>query len=102
MAKKHVVEIFELSDEDAFAFLKDVMVTAKALKEITGAEKINYEIHGNTVPHLHLHLFPRCLNGDRFSDGPINPRDTEPPVYSGDEFLKFVEAMKEKLSSALP
>lgn len=20
---------------------------------------MNYEIHGNTIPHLHLHLFPR-------------------------------------------
>jgi diadenosine tetraphosphate (Ap4A) HIT family hydrolase len=35
--------------------------------------KINYEIHGNTVPHLHVHIFPRH-EGDPFVGGPIDPR----------------------------
>ncbi|PNX50357.1 MAG: hypothetical protein BV458_13375, partial [Thermoplasmata archaeon M9B2D] len=97
MSKKHAVELYDLSDEEAFSFLKDVMVTARALKEVTGATKINYQIHGNTVPHLHLHLFPRYLVGDRFSDGVIDPRIVEPPVYSGNEFHEFIEAMRENL-----
>ena len=86
-----------MSDEDAFAFLKDVMRVAKALKEVTGAAKINYEIHGNTIPHLHMHLFPRYLEGDRFGDGPMNPREIEPPVYEEGEFEKFIQDMREKL-----
>lgn len=102
MSKKHVVEIFELSDDDAFLFLQDVMKTAKALKEVTGADKLNYEIHGNTIPHLHLHLFPRYFNDDRFKDGPIDPRVIEPAVYSEDEFVDFIEKMRESLSSVLP
>ena len=97
MSKKHVVEIFELSDAEAFAFLKDVMSAAKALKEVTGAAKINYEIHGNTVPHLHIHLFPRYLEGDRFGDGIINPRDIEPSVYKEDKFELFVKKMRDAL-----
>ncbi|MFX1368542.1 MAG: HIT family protein [Promethearchaeota archaeon] len=101
MSKKHAVELFDLSDDEVLAFMKDVMVTAKALKEITGAAKINYEIHGNTVPHLHLHLFPRYLEGDRFNDGPINPREIEPPAYDGHEFSKFVHLMRERLSTTL-
>ena len=24
---------------------------------------MNYEIHGNTIPHLHLHLYPRTAEG---------------------------------------
>jgi diadenosine tetraphosphate (Ap4A) HIT family hydrolase len=92
----------ELSDEDTFAFLKDIMIAIRALKEVSGATKINYEIHGNAVPHLHLYLFPRYPNGDRFSDSVIDSRDTDPPVYSGNEFHEFVEAMKERISNALP
>jgi diadenosine tetraphosphate (Ap4A) HIT family hydrolase len=23
---------------------------------------MNYEIHGNTIPHLHMHLFPRSAD----------------------------------------
>jgi diadenosine tetraphosphate (Ap4A) HIT family hydrolase len=25
--------------------------------------KLNYEIHGNTIPHLHMHLYPRSKVG---------------------------------------
>jgi diadenosine tetraphosphate (Ap4A) HIT family hydrolase len=32
---------------------------------------MNYEIHGNTIPHLHVHLFLR-YKGDPFEGGPIN------------------------------
>jgi diadenosine tetraphosphate (Ap4A) HIT family hydrolase len=35
--------------------------------------KMNYEIHGNTLPHLHLHLFPRHPD-DPCVGGPIDPR----------------------------
>jgi len=34
---------------------------------------MNYEIHGNTIPHLHLHLFPRFA-GDPFEGRPIDGR----------------------------
>ena len=98
LSKTHAVELYDLSDEDAFAFLQDVMMTARALKTVTGAAKINYEIHGNTVPHLHLHLFPRYLENDRFQDGPIDPRIIEPSVYKDNEFDLFISAMKKLLS----
>jgi len=38
--------------------------------------KMNYEIHGNTLPHLHLHLFPRQPT-DPFVGGPVDPRKVE-------------------------
>jgi diadenosine tetraphosphate (Ap4A) HIT family hydrolase len=36
---------------------------------------MNYEIHGNTLPHLYLHLFPRHSD-DPFVGGPVDPRRT--------------------------
>lgn len=41
-----------------------------------GPQKLKYEIHGNTIPHLHLHLCPRNA-GDRFEGRPIDRRETE-------------------------
>ncbi len=32
---------------------------SKALAAVTGAVKLIYEIHGNSLPHLHMHFFPR-------------------------------------------
>ncbi len=59
ITKEHYVELFDLDEETLLGFMKEVQVAARVLKEVTGAFKINYELHGNTAPHLHLHLFPR-------------------------------------------
>ena len=49
------------------------LLVAEAAGRATGAAKLNYEIPGNTIPHLHMHLFPR-FRGDPFADGPIDAR----------------------------
>jgi diadenosine tetraphosphate (Ap4A) HIT family hydrolase len=61
LLKRHAVELYELSTQEANDFMHDVQRTSRALHEITGAVKLNYEIHGNTIPHLHPHLFPRYV-----------------------------------------
>jgi diadenosine tetraphosphate (Ap4A) HIT family hydrolase len=57
--RRHVVEPYELDDEEGAAYWQDVMRTARALAEATNPRKLNYEIHGNTIEHLHTHLLPR-------------------------------------------
>src|SRR6266540_3410005 len=59
VAKRHVVEPFELPAPSGFAFWRDVLLVAKALADLFSPVKMNYEIHGNTIPHLHVHLYPR-------------------------------------------
>ncbi len=73
VAKRHVVEPFELPEDEFSAFFRDAMVAARALAEEFRPVKLNYEIHGDTIPHLHLHLFPRFV-GDPFEGGPIDPK----------------------------
>jgi diadenosine tetraphosphate (Ap4A) HIT family hydrolase len=99
ITREHYVELFDLDDIALLGFMREVQIAARALKEVTGAFKINYEIHGNTAPHLHLHLFPRYLD-DPFPGGPIDYRCIEPPVYQGDEFERFVRTIQETLQSA--
>ena len=94
--KRHVVELHELSPDEAAAFIHDVQKISRAVQKITGAVKMNYEIHGNTIPHLHMHLFPRYI-GDRFEDQPINPRITTPPAYAAGGFDEFARKLKEAL-----
>jgi diadenosine tetraphosphate (Ap4A) HIT family hydrolase len=72
VSKIHVAEPFQLVDADT-AFWKDAMIAARALDHLLCPVKMNYEIHGNTIPHLHLHLFPRFI-GDPFVGQPIDPR----------------------------
>ncbi len=51
------------------------MAVAAALSELVQPSKMNYEIHGNTVPHLHLHLYPR-FDHDPFQGQPIDGKST--------------------------
>jgi diadenosine tetraphosphate (Ap4A) HIT family hydrolase len=51
------------------------MAVARGLRAATEARKINYEIHGNTLPHLHVHLYPR-FEGDPFEGRPIEGATT--------------------------
>jgi diadenosine tetraphosphate (Ap4A) HIT family hydrolase len=90
--KPHVIEIYELSDDDAASFMRDIKLASLALKRTTGAVKLNYEIHGNTIPHMHMHLYPRQV-GDRFEHGPIDWRTRTPKTYEDDEFEVFIERM---------
>jgi diadenosine tetraphosphate (Ap4A) HIT family hydrolase len=94
--KRHAVELYELSSEEIAAFMRDVQRVSKVVHELTGAIKLNYEIHGNTIPHLHLHLFPRYV-GDAFEDQPINPRIVTSPAYAPGEFVEFVARVREAL-----
>ena len=97
IAKQHVVELFELADEDLLTLMKDVARCAQALRQVAGAVRINYEIHGNTVPHLHVHLFPRYRD-DPFPDQPIDYRQRDPAIYAPGEFAQFVAAMRQELT----
>jgi diadenosine tetraphosphate (Ap4A) HIT family hydrolase len=47
------------------------MLVARALNDELRPAKLNYEIHGNTIPHLHLHLYPRTEE-DPFVGRPID------------------------------
>jgi diadenosine tetraphosphate (Ap4A) HIT family hydrolase len=100
ITRDHYVELFDLDDEALMGFMKEVQVTARVLKEVTGAFKINYEIHGNTAPHLHMHLFPRYLD-DPFAGVAIDYARIEPPVYNGDEFDHFARMMQDRLKEVV-
>jgi diadenosine tetraphosphate (Ap4A) HIT family hydrolase len=72
VSKVHVREPFELVGNSRQAWWDEVSSVAEAVQRATGATKLNYEIHGNTIPHLHLHLYPRYV-GDPFEGSPIDP-----------------------------
>ena len=61
--------------------LRERVLALPAVVAIVQPVKMNYEIHGNTAPHLHVHFFPRYV-GDQFEGGPINPRAAKRPAYA--------------------
>lgn len=88
----HAVELHDLHEAASCAFMRDARRVSKAVASVTGAVKMNYEIHGNSIPHLHMHLFPR-YRGDQFEGQPINPRVAVQPVYAPGEFERIRSAL---------
>jgi diadenosine tetraphosphate (Ap4A) HIT family hydrolase len=68
--------------------VRDIGRVAAALRNVTNCVKLNYEIHGNSIPHLHVHVYPR-YRGDPFEDGPIDSRLNKASPYEGSEYAEF-------------
>lgn len=94
LMKKHHVHFEDIPYADMTGFMHDLQIAGKALRTVTGAVKINYEMHANSGPHMHCHLFPRYLDDD-FPSAPIDYRICEPSPYENeDEFLWFIDQMR--------
>jgi diadenosine tetraphosphate (Ap4A) HIT family hydrolase len=89
--------LHDLDAAEGAAFMHDIQNLSAALAAVTQPVKLNYEIHGNTVPHLHMHFFPR-YRGDAFEGRPIDPRSVVTPVYAPGEFDSFRRRLQDALS----
>jgi diadenosine tetraphosphate (Ap4A) HIT family hydrolase len=96
--RRHAVELHDLSDEEGAAFMRDVQRVSRAIQAATGAAKMNYEVHGNTLRHLHMHFFPR-YPGDEFEGRPIDPRSVTREVYAPGELEEFHRRMLQALAN---
>ncbi|MCI0727506.1 MAG: HIT domain-containing protein [Chloroflexi bacterium] len=67
---RHVVEPTELSEEDAAAFWFDVLRVGRAMQVVYRPLKLNYQLLGNRIPHLHWLVAPRFLD-DVAPGGPL-------------------------------
>ena len=70
--REHVTELFHLDLTIRQGVMEEVTRVAAALARVFQPTKINYELLGNMVPHMHWHLVPR------FVDDPLWPR----PIWS--------------------
>jgi diadenosine tetraphosphate (Ap4A) HIT family hydrolase len=62
VARRHACELSGLSDIERRAYLDEMCLLARAIEETFHPLKLNYELLGNQVPHLHWHLFPRSAD----------------------------------------
>jgi diadenosine tetraphosphate (Ap4A) HIT family hydrolase len=101
VSRMHAVELHDLPAALAAAFFQDAHHVSSALSSVTGAVKLNYEIHGNTLPHLHMHFFPRYA-GDPFEGRAIEPFRATQPVYGPGQFAELRERLVQALGGGGP
>ncbi len=72
ITKKHQTELFHLDTAVRQGLMEEVSRVAQALSLCFRPDKLNYELLGNMVPHIHWHLVPR------YRTDPLWPR----PIWS--------------------
>ena len=60
--KRHATELFHLAPTERIQLMEEVSRAAKVLEETFEAKKINYELLGNQLPHIHWHVIPRLAS----------------------------------------
>ena len=59
---RHVADLTELDEREAGSYMGEVLRVARAIEAHYHPIKMNFDILGNTVPHLHTHILPRYLD----------------------------------------
>lgn len=94
--KWHREELYDLSDNDRKSFLEDMSRIARALSDVFQPDKMNYELLGNGMPHLHWHLVPRYVT-DPFWGRPIWSGSRRQKRLTREESIETVTRIKDEL-----
>ena len=92
-----MVEPTELTEAEAEVYGREVLRVGRALEAVLAPVKLNYDLLGNTVPHLHTHVVPRYADDPR-PGWPFPFPDPEPGPMDDDRLMRDVEALKRWLA----
>ena len=94
--RRHATELFELPVGERGAHLEEVSRVAEAIARALRPVKMNYELLGNQVPHIHWHLVPR-LPTDPDLRSPIWQVDHEPVSLAPAAARERIESIRRAL-----
>lgn len=94
--KWHEEELYQLTDRERKSFLEDMSTIARTLSEAFQPDKMNYELLGNGVPHLHWHLIPR-FKADPFWGRPIWTGQRRQKRLSREEYEERIRLIESRL-----
>jgi diadenosine tetraphosphate (Ap4A) HIT family hydrolase len=96
LTKSHVTELFHLDKTVRGTVIEEVNVVAEALFKAFNPAKINYELLGNMVPHMHWHVVPRFTT-DKLWPRPIWSEPHEPQNLSPSESAERIALIQQSL-----
>ena len=94
--KQHVTELFHLDRTMRAGLMEEVSGVAEALFSVFQPDKINYELLGNMVPHIHWHLVPRH-SGELLWPRPIWSEPHNELLLSPEEYRERIRLIRRVL-----
>ena len=92
-----MAEPTQLTDEEAAAYGREVLLVGRALEQVLQPVKLNYDLLGNSLPHLHTHIVPRYADDPR-PGWPFPFPDPDPPPMPEEILMAEVEALRGSLA----
>ena len=93
---RHATELWELAANERHALIDGVAALGQALAGVYDARKLNYELLGNELPHIHWHLVPRRAD-DPAPRRPVWTHAHEARVLSAAERRARIDAIRARL-----
>jgi diadenosine tetraphosphate (Ap4A) HIT family hydrolase len=97
--RRHAAELYELSAPERRTLIEEVTRVAQALARVFRPVKMNYELLGNQVPHIHWHLVPR-LASDPEPGAPIWRVEHRPAPLAAPAACERIEAIRRALAES--
>ena len=95
--RRHVTELYDLPAPERATLMEEVSRVARALAQVFRPVKMNYELLGNLVPHIHWHLVPR-LATDPGLRGPIWTVEHRPAPLAPAAARERIETIRRALA----
>jgi diadenosine tetraphosphate (Ap4A) HIT family hydrolase len=92
---RHIREPYELPAQECSLYFEDMMQAGLALEKVYHPIKMNFQILGNALPHLHCHIIPRYY-GDAAPGRPIDPLLTHKPL-TPEAYTQQIQAIRAAL-----
>jgi len=93
VAREHVTELFHLDPAERAAVMEEVNAVAVAVASVFKPDKLNYELLGNMVPHMHWHVVPR-FRSDSLWPRPIWAEPHDEVILSAAEYAERIAAIR--------
>lgn len=93
--RENIVEIIDLNEVEQAQLMTEITRVSRAMREVTGCDKLNVAALGNMVPQLHVHIIAR-FRGDAAWPKPVwgvaPPKD-----YNREDLHAFANPLKAKI-----
>ncbi len=94
--KDHGRELYDLTADEAAAFIADMQRAGMAINKAVTPAKVNYGMFSDTLPHLHVHIVPKQEGSYGF--GGTFEMNVNPPKYLSDiEYKEIISKIKANL-----
>jgi diadenosine tetraphosphate (Ap4A) HIT family hydrolase len=95
ICNQHIREPYELAPVERQQYFEDMTNVGEVLEKLYDPIKMNFQILGNAVPHLHCHIIPRYY-GDDAPGRPIDP-GAEQRLLTPEEYKLRVQEIRAAL-----